>query len=124
MIDFGQVYLAKPAFTESDGTTAPILPQEARLRNLTYAAPLYVDLTKTTMVADPEHPLNQGITNINDMHLEQEGEAEALERVFLGKIPIMVRSNYCTLTTLPSKDLPTLGECQYDQVCSMIVMMC
>jgi DNA-directed RNA polymerase II subunit RPB2 len=29
-----------------DGSVVPVFPQEARLRNLTYLAPLYVDFTK------------------------------------------------------------------------------
>lgn len=32
--------------TESDGETATLFPKAARLRNLTYSAPLYVDVTK------------------------------------------------------------------------------
>jgi len=46
VINFGQIYLSKPTMTESDGTTGPMLPNEARLRNLTYSAPLYVDVKK------------------------------------------------------------------------------
>ena len=38
-IEFGQVYLSKPTMTEADGSTQPMFPNEARLRNLTYAAP-------------------------------------------------------------------------------------
>lgn len=34
-IEFGQIYLSKPTMTEADGSTAPLFPQEARLRNLT-----------------------------------------------------------------------------------------
>lgn len=39
-IEFGQIYLSKPVFVEADGETAVLFPKEARLRNLTYAAPL------------------------------------------------------------------------------------
>ena len=42
---FGQVYLSKPTTVEKDGTVTNMFPHEARLRNLTYAAPLYVDVT-------------------------------------------------------------------------------
>ena len=35
-IEFGQVYMNKPQQTEADGSTAPLFPQEARHRNLTY----------------------------------------------------------------------------------------
>ena len=44
-IHFGQVYLSKPTTLEKDGTVTNIFPHKARLRNLTYAAPLYVDVT-------------------------------------------------------------------------------
>lgn len=36
-ISFGQIYLAKPMMTESDGETGTLFPKEARLRNLTCA---------------------------------------------------------------------------------------
>lgn len=35
-IEFGQIYLSKPTMTEADGVVQPMLPNEARLRNLTY----------------------------------------------------------------------------------------
>jgi DNA-directed RNA polymerase II subunit RPB2 len=44
-ISFGQVYLSKPTNVEKDGTVTNMFPHEARLRNLTYSAPLYVDVT-------------------------------------------------------------------------------
>ncbi|KAL0306867.1 UNVERIFIED_CONTAM: DNA-directed RNA polymerase II subunit RPB2 [Sesamum radiatum] len=45
-ISFGQIYLSKPMMTESDGETNTLYPKAARLRNLTYSSPLYVDVTK------------------------------------------------------------------------------
>lgn len=33
-----------------------MMPNEARLRNLTYSAPLYVDITKT-IIKDKEEPI-------------------------------------------------------------------
>lgn len=39
-IEFGQIYVSRPMYTEGDGETAVLFPKEARLRNLTYAAPL------------------------------------------------------------------------------------
>jgi DNA-directed RNA polymerase II subunit RPB2 len=43
-LQFEQIYLSKPTYWEKDGAPSPILPNEARLRNLTYSAPLYVDM--------------------------------------------------------------------------------
>eukprot|EP00111_Clytia_hemisphaerica_P001655 TCONS_00004690-protein len=33
---FEQIYLSKPTFWEKDGSSKPMMPNEARLRNLTY----------------------------------------------------------------------------------------
>ena len=49
-ISFGQIYLSKPTNTELDGENTPLNPNDARLRNLTYSAPLYVDIKKTELV--------------------------------------------------------------------------
>lgn len=46
-LKFEQIYLSKPTHWETDGTPGPMMPNEARLRNLTYSAPLYVDIKKT-----------------------------------------------------------------------------
>jgi len=100
-INFGQIYLSKPTMTESDGSTNAMLPNEARLRSLTYSAPLYVDMTKTTITTNK----NQG----------EEQDQESLEKVFIGKVPIMLRSTYCMLAESSEKDLAQLGECHYDQ---------
>ena len=43
-IKFGNVSIAKPIHVEGDGESYMLLPQEARLRNLTYSAPLYVSV--------------------------------------------------------------------------------
>ena len=53
-VRFGQIYLSKPTMTEADGETAILFPKDARLRGLTYAAPLYVDVTKRTRNLAPK----------------------------------------------------------------------
>jgi DNA-directed RNA polymerase II subunit RPB2 len=100
VVNFGQIYLSKPTVTESDGSTQTMLPNEARLRNLTYSAPLYVDMKKTTYIMSGEEA--------------DEQEPEELPQIFIGKVPIMLRSLYCTLHGM-DKELSDLGECQYDQ---------
>lgn len=56
LLKFEQIYLSKPTHWEKDGSPSPMMPNEARLRNLTYSAPLYVDITKT-IVKDGEDPI-------------------------------------------------------------------
>lgn len=52
---FGQIYLSKPTATEGDGSVQSMFPNEARLRNLTYSAPLYVDITTRVIENDEAH---------------------------------------------------------------------
>lgn len=73
-----------------------MMPNEARLRNLTYSAPLYVDITKT-VVKEGEDP-------VETQH----------QKTFIGKIPIMLRSTYCLLYNLMDRDLTELNECPLD----------
>ena len=57
---FGQIYLSKPTHWESDGSSAPMMPNEARLRNLTYWAAVYVDIKTTIEYPDGLDKLKDG----------------------------------------------------------------
>ncbi|CAG2119986.1 unnamed protein product, partial [Medioppia subpectinata] len=96
VLKFEQIYLSKPTHWEKDGAPTPMMPNEARLRNLTYSAPLYVDITKT-IIREGEEP-------IETQH----------QKTFIGKIPIMLRSTYCLLSGLTDRDLTELNECPLD----------
>ena len=100
-VQFGQIYLSKPMVTEADGMTSTLFPKEARLRNLTYSAPLYVDMTKTVTTISPDGDASE--------------EVEKINKVFIGKVPIMLRSQYCSLHDHTDKELTELGECAYDE---------
>jgi len=45
-ITFGQLIISPPQFREKEGDMNVMYPNQARLRNLTYSAPLWVDVTK------------------------------------------------------------------------------
>jgi DNA-directed RNA polymerase II subunit RPB2 len=107
IINFGQIYLSKPNHVEADGQTIPLTPAAARLRNLTYSAPLFVDIQKVTMVANS--------TDENETEFVQEGHQEVLSKVFIGKVPIMLKSEYCILSSLSPSEMSSLGECSFDQ---------
>nr|XP_002128916.1 DNA-directed RNA polymerase II subunit RPB2 [Ciona intestinalis] len=96
LLKFEQIYLSKPTHWEKDGAPSPMMPNEARLRNLTYSAPLYVDITKTVV-----------------KHEAQPVETQH-QKTFIGKIPIMLRSTYCLLSGLTDRDLTELNECPLD----------
>jgi len=70
-IRLGKVRIEKPNIIESDGSSSLVTPTTARLRNLTYSAPVYAELT-----------INYG------------GQSDSSE-VEIGRIPVMVRSAAC-----------------------------
>ena len=82
-ITFGQIYLSRPTVTEADGSVVPVFPQEARLRNLTYSAPLYIEMTKKVSVgrSDPN-----GVPGDVIWEDENNGAPEEPTKVWIGKV--------------------------------------
>jgi DNA-directed RNA polymerase subunit B len=85
-IKFGAIEIGDPRVVEVDGTVREVYPREARIRNLTYSAPLYLEI-----------------------ELDDEGR-ETYERVNIGDIPIMVKSNLCLLSRHTEDELIKIGE--------------
>ena len=99
---FENVSLRKPTIFENNGAILPMMPNDARMRNLTYASPLFVDVRIR-------------ITFIDNT---KGGERVVKERLFpnvhLGKIPVMVGSKYCLLHDQKHLHPIALGECAED----------
>nr|AJQ24540.1 RNA polymerase II subunit 2 [Claviceps fusiformis] len=135
-IKFGTVMVSRPTISETDGTVTSLLPYECRDRNLTYASPLYINITKKVSAAiEREVPLHEmddaqqaeyAKTGENPTKLvwEQEespddDDASKSEdwknMVFVGKLPIMVKSKICHLSRETDESLFTVNECPYDQ---------
>ena len=100
-IEFEKPQLRKPTIFENNGAVLPMLPNDARLRNLTYASPLTVDIKVTTIRTD-----------------NLDGRKATHQRVFpnahLGKIPVMVGSSLCLLKEQKHVHPMDLGECPED----------
>jgi len=109
-ISFGQVYLSKPTTVEKDGTVTNIFPLEARLRNLTYSAPLYVDIKLNQFRVRKDCNVGDPSENFGTPY-----ETEEARKEFLGYVPIMLRSLFCVLSDKVDRELSDLGECIYDQ---------
>lgn len=108
-IEFGKIYLSRPTMTEADGSTKPMYPQEARLRNLTYSSPLYVDMTKRVLYSpDMDGEEDKWESDPSDPE-------EMISQVYIGKVPIMLKSKFCMLRGLKEHELYALNECPYDQ---------
>lgn len=86
-IKFDKIWIEKPQMIEADGSKRDITPIEARLRNLTYAAPLFIDVSVHVDGIQRESFVSQ-----------------------IGKIPIMLRSKYCHLNGLGEEELIKKGE--------------
>lgn len=91
-----RLYLDRPTIMSKDKEARPLLPNEARLRGLTYATNLYADIV-----------------------VEYSSEEEALGtreflKVKLGSIPILLHSSACSLHGLPDAALVEVGECPHD----------
>jgi DNA-directed RNA polymerase II subunit RPB2 len=129
-IHFGRVYLARPTHTEGDGITQVMNPHEARLRNLTYSGAMMAEVQHKKMVAR-ERPIETTNINSEDMEIDAQasggtelyweeedpdGEAAAEgNRIFIGKLPVMLRSELCHLRSQTDEKLYQEKECPYDQ---------
>ena len=93
-VKLGQVWVIDPQsritgpfVTEVDGTKHEIYPMEARLRNLAYAAPIALEMTPII-----------------------DGREQDTELVYIGNIPIMLKSKLCFLSQLSKEELIAAGE--------------
>jgi len=75
-------------------------------------------MRKTVKIANPHHEKNKHKTNPHDMFMEEEdtGDGGDMKKIFIGMVPIMLKSTYCMLTGLDDSELQKMNECQYDQV--------
>ena len=101
-LEFEEISIRKPTIFENNGAIHPMMPNDARLRNLTYAAPLNVNVKVTTTFID--HTRNS----------IRESNVRIFPNVHLGKIPVMVGSKYCLLHDQKHVHPSTLGECAED----------
>ncbi len=87
--------------TEADGTTNAMFPQEARLRNLTYSAPLYVDIRKRILTAvGADDPVEADWKPAVDDYGNPLGVEE--EKVYIGKVSISCLPTLVSLTMTDS----------------------
>lgn len=138
-ITFGKVGIAPPMFSEADNTHNKITPQECRLRNLTYSSPLFVHMRRKVEIArerpvEGYEPEEEGEQPGTEIYWEREDEPdmeeferqeedgsivtdtrEAVPQVYIGKVPIMLKSNCCSLKDRSDAELYAVNECPYDE---------
>jgi DNA-directed RNA polymerase II subunit RPB2 len=100
MVRFENFKLYPPQIHENNGATKMMLPQEARLRNFTYASTMTVDIRIEYVVQSPgEEP--------KTIH-------KFLPKINIGKMPIMVKSSVCVLHQNRHIQPIHTGECHMD----------
>jgi DNA-directed RNA polymerase III subunit RPC2 len=85
------IRVGPPQRKDMNSFSNEITPQECRLRDLTYAAPIFVDIEYT-----------KGRKIIVQKNME------------IGRMPIMLRSSKCALTNKSEMEMATLNECPLD----------
>lgn len=89
-----------------DEPARELYPLEARLRSLTYNAPMYVNvLTKQFQLGEDKKL---------DPHAEPVVE-KVHNHEFLGLLPVMLRSQFCQLHGKTDYEMAQRGECNFDQ---------
>jgi DNA-directed RNA polymerase II subunit RPB2 len=101
-LEFSNPQFKKPTIFENNGAVLPMMPNDARLRNLTYAAPLFVDVNVTYIEIDNTQGGRQTI------------KKRIFPNVHFGKIPVMVGSDYCLLGDQKHINPSRIGECGED----------
>ena len=90
---------------ENGGRSHYMYPNDARLRNMTYAASIYYDVeVEFTFYNKESHSGSKPLKH-----------TELIEKVFLGKVPIMLNSNLCILKGLSREIRFNMGECRNDR---------
>lgn len=93
IVKTGKVEIKKPFNKEADGSKSEIFPTEARLRDLTYSAHIYLEMAL--------HHKNE------DGDFEQVSE---MEKIYIGELPLMLKSDICHLDGLNKEELEKKGE--------------
>jgi len=81
-IELGRIRILQPRMMELDGSITPITPAEARLRNVSYAAPLQLEA-----------------------NVVEDGKTLENRFIHIGDIPIMVKSDACILRNFSEQKL-------------------
>ncbi len=89
-LEYERIYVGRPSADE-DLVERAITPNQCRLRDMTYAAPVYVDVRYTR---DRSIVVKRGVQ--------------------IGRVPIMLRSCKCVLVGKSEAELAKLRECTFD----------
>lgn len=101
-VTFSDFHLYRAQIHENNGATKLMFPQEARLRNFTYASTMTVDANIKYTIRTGEN-----LENVQTLH-------KSIPGIHIGKLPIMLKSSVCILNQYSHINHAETGECAYD----------
>jgi len=101
-ITFENFHIYRPQIHENNGAIKLMFPQEARLRNFTYASAMTVDINIKYLVRT-----GPNLENVQTFY-------KTLPKIHIGKLPIMLKSNICVLNQYTHFENTQTGECKFD----------
>ena len=98
--DGSKIYYGKPVIYD-DHNSHFMFPNDARLRNMTYGITINYDVEVDFIfyTSDSDEPQKKSVT---------------LDKIYLGRLPIMLQSDLCILSTLNKDVRFNMGECRND----------
>ena len=138
-----KIYFGKPIIYDSNENIHYMYPNEARLRNMSYGMTIHydIDIEFINVLEKDEEPemiindeieggVKKGNINISDFTAAETAKIKeqteqsilegvqkreiTLEKIYLGKFPIMLQSDFCILKNLPRNIRFNMGECAND----------
>ncbi|XP_057836293.2 DNA-directed RNA polymerases IV and V subunit 2 [Cryptomeria japonica] len=116
-VTFGKVTVEKPSYSTREGKRLALKPAEARLRNMTYSSPIYVEITTKVYIQEGMKTNDKSKSSSSSVMNDAKNltvVSEERKRVFVGQIPIMVKSHLCYLSSLTCKELLEEGVCSFE----------
>ena len=101
-VTFENFHIYRPQIHENNGAIKLMFPQEARLRNFTYASAMTIDINIKYIIRDGDN-----LENVKTLY-------KTLPKIHIGKLPIMLKSNICVLNQYKYVDTQYTGECKYN----------
>ena len=96
--DGNKIYFGKPIIYD-DNNAHYMYPNDARLRNMTYGTTIHYDVDVEFIYYKDDQKIEHSIT---------------LNKIYLGRFPIMLQSDLCILKSLNKEVRFNLGECKND----------
>jgi DNA-directed RNA polymerase II subunit RPB2 len=101
-VTFENFNLYRPQIHENNGAIKLMFPQEARLRNFTYASAMTIDINIKYVIRTGKE-----LENTQTVY-------KTLSQIHIGKSPIMVKSKICVLNQYKHFEHAQTGECGFD----------